>query len=287
MRWFSHSCLGLPGSAHRFGRGPPRRRLRRRHPRRHDLRRRAAARLMSATSRSGRPDRRGRAADRRRAARREIDARGLAVAPGFINMLSWATEIADRGRPRPERHPPGRDARGDGRGLVDGAAQRGDEGRCSNAPGRHPLSDQLDEPRRISRACSSGGASRPTSPASSARRRCGSTSSARATSIPTPAQLARMRALVRQAMNEGRDGRRQLADLRARPISPRPTSWSRWSSEAGRCGGIVYQPHARRGRRRPRGDRRADRDRRGLGRAGAKSTISSCPAATIGAGSTR
>ena len=28
----------------------------------------------------------------RGAARREIDARGLAVAPGFINMLSWATE---------------------------------------------------------------------------------------------------------------------------------------------------------------------------------------------------
>ena len=26
-------------------------------------------------------------------ARREVDARGLAVAPGFINMLSWATPI--------------------------------------------------------------------------------------------------------------------------------------------------------------------------------------------------
>ena len=56
--------------------------------------------------------------------RKEIDAGGLAVAPGFINMLSWATEslIAD-GRCA-ERHPPGRHPRGLRRGLVDGPAQR-------------------------------------------------------------------------------------------------------------------------------------------------------------------
>ena len=45
---------------------------------------------MSATSRSRRPDRRGRPGPGRGA--REIEAGGLAVAPGFINMLSWATE---------------------------------------------------------------------------------------------------------------------------------------------------------------------------------------------------
>ena len=33
-------------------------------------------------------------------ARQEVDARGLAVAPGFINMLSWATESLHRGRPQ-------------------------------------------------------------------------------------------------------------------------------------------------------------------------------------------
>ena len=43
-----------------------------------------------------RPHRGGRR-PRRRAGDDEIDAHGLAVAPGFINMLSWATEslIAD------------------------------------------------------------------------------------------------------------------------------------------------------------------------------------------------
>jgi len=54
-------------------------------------------------------------------ARQVVDANGLAVAPGFINMLGdgippdrWAWA---------ERSSPGRDARGDGRGVVDGAAQ--------------------------------------------------------------------------------------------------------------------------------------------------------------------
>ena len=52
----------------------------------------AAARLMSAMSRSaatGSPRSARRIAGR---GRQEVDARGLAVAPGFINMLSWATE---------------------------------------------------------------------------------------------------------------------------------------------------------------------------------------------------
>ena len=47
----------------------------------------------------------------------EVDATGLAVAPGFINMLSWATRDAARRRPLAERHPAGRHARGLRRGL--------------------------------------------------------------------------------------------------------------------------------------------------------------------------
>ena len=46
----------------------------------------AAAPLIAATSPSGRPYRLCRPGRARRRAR-EIDARGLAVAPGFINML--------------------------------------------------------------------------------------------------------------------------------------------------------------------------------------------------------
>ena len=37
--------------------------------------------------------------------------------------LSWATVVAHRGRPLPERHPPGRDPRGHGRGQLHGPAQ--------------------------------------------------------------------------------------------------------------------------------------------------------------------
>ena len=45
---------------------------------------------------------------------RTIDATGLTVAPGFINMLSWANEGADRRRRRRKRHSPGRHAGSDG-----------------------------------------------------------------------------------------------------------------------------------------------------------------------------
>jgi N-acyl-D-aspartate/D-glutamate deacylase len=40
----------------------------------------------------------------------EIDVSGLAVAPGFINMLSWANESLIEDRPFGERHSAGRHA---------------------------------------------------------------------------------------------------------------------------------------------------------------------------------
>ena len=52
---------------------------------------------------------------------RTIDATGLTVSPGFINMLSWATESLIEDGAGGKRHPPGRDARGYGRGQFDGA----------------------------------------------------------------------------------------------------------------------------------------------------------------------
>ena len=48
----------------------------------------------------GRPDRLCRPARARHSATKIVDANGLAVAPGFINMLSWATRVPDRRRPR-------------------------------------------------------------------------------------------------------------------------------------------------------------------------------------------
>ena len=53
-----------------------------------------------------------------------IDAHGLAVAPGFINMLSWSTRITHRGWPFAKRDPAGRDDRDHGRRRVDGPGER-------------------------------------------------------------------------------------------------------------------------------------------------------------------
>ncbi len=68
--------------------------------------------MVIASSMSGKP--------RGLRGRQTIEAAGKAVAPGFINMLSWATESLLVDGRRPERSAPGRDARGHGRRLVDG-----------------------------------------------------------------------------------------------------------------------------------------------------------------------
>ena len=57
-----------------------------------------------------------------------VDAAGLAVAPGFINMLSWATDVLIADGALAGRHPAGRHARDLRRGRVDGARERADEG---------------------------------------------------------------------------------------------------------------------------------------------------------------
>ena len=60
-------------------------------------------------------------------ATRVLDVAGLAVAPGFINMLSWSNESLIEDGPLAKRNSPGRDAGGDGRGRVHGPAQLRDE----------------------------------------------------------------------------------------------------------------------------------------------------------------
>ena len=78
--------------------------------------------------------------------------RDLAVAPGFINMLSWSTEslLADgRGA---ERDPPGRHHADHGRGLVDGAASTTPSSKRMKAEQtRHQVRHRVDHAGRIPR----------------------------------------------------------------------------------------------------------------------------------------
>ena len=144
------------------------------------------------------------------------------------------------------------------------------------APGRHQISDPVDDARRVSRLHDEARASRRTSPPSSARPRCACTSLARRTSIPTPEQLERMRALVR-AGDEGRRARRRLvADLRAGHLR-RDAGADRDHDRGRQVRRHVHQPHALRRRQAARSDRRADRDQRAVRARRPKSTTSSRP----------
>jgi N-acyl-D-amino-acid deacylase len=78
-----------------------------------------------------------------------VDATGMAVAPGFINMLSWSTEslIVDPrslGELKQGRHDP--DIR---RGQLDGPAQRPDEKADEGRSGRSEIRDRMDDACRI------------------------------------------------------------------------------------------------------------------------------------------
>ena len=224
--------------------------LRRRHPRRHDLRRQRRRALYRRRRHPGRPHRRRR--PRIRGARRGARSTraGLAVAPGFINMLSWATECLIQDGREPERHPPGRDSRGDGRGLVDGPAQPGDEAAASS---RGRATSAIRSPGRRSAnisSISSGAGIAPNVASFVGAATVRIHELGEGDVDPDPEQLARMRALVRAGDERRRDGRRQLAHLRARQF--------RRDRRAGRPGHRgrplrrhVYQPHALGGRPHP------------------------------------
>ena len=176
------------------------------------------------------------------AATREIDASGLAVAPGFINMLSWATESL----------------------LVDGRSQSDiRQGVTLEVFGEGWSEGPLTEEMRRN-ALERQGILRFPIPWTSLgdylehlERRGVSTNVASfvgATTVrihelgegdvdPNPAQLARMRALVRQAMNEGAMG--VGSSLIYAPASFAETDeLVALVSEAARCGGM-YISHMR------------------------------------------
>ena len=173
---------------------------------------------------------------------REIDARGLAVAPGFINMLSWATEsLIQDGRSQSDiRQGVTLEVMGEGwsMGPYSEAMKRLEESRQGDI--RYPISwttlgeyFSFLERRGISTNVASfvGAAT------------------VRVHELgeedvdPDPAQLARMRALVRQAMNEGAMG--VGSSLIYAPGNFAETDeLVALVTEAGRCGG-TYISHMR------------------------------------------
>jgi N-acyl-D-amino-acid deacylase len=182
----------------------------------------------------------GREAPRR--AEREIDARGLAVAPGFINMLSWANEaLIEDGRGQSDiRQGVTLEVMGEGwsMGPLNEEMKRLEISRQGDI--RFPvtwttLGEYLEhlERRGVSHNVASF---------------VGATT-VRVHELgegdvdPTPAQLARMRALVRQAMNEGAMG--VGSSLMYAPASFAETDeLVALVTEAARCGGM-YISHIR------------------------------------------
>jgi N-acyl-D-amino-acid deacylase len=173
---------------------------------------------------------------------REIDARGLAVAPGFINMLSWATEsLIQDGRSQSDiRQGVTLEVMGEGwsMGPLNEEMRRNALSRQSDI--RYPipwttLGQYLEHLERR------GIAPNVASFVGATTVRIHELGEADVD--PTPEQLARMRALVRQAMNEGAMG--VGSSLIYAPASFAETDeLVALASEAGRCGGM-YISHMR------------------------------------------
>ncbi|WP_395612925.1 amidohydrolase family protein [Allosphingosinicella sp.] len=175
-------------------------------------------------------------------ARREIDARGLAVAPGFINMLSWANEsLIQDGRSLSDiRQGVTLEVMGEGSSM----------GPWSEAMKRLELIRQSDIHYPISWTTLGqyleflerrGIATNVASFVGAETVRVHELGEGDVD--PNPAQLARMRALVRQAMNEGAMG--VGSSLIYAPGSFAETDeLVALVSEAGRCGGM-YISHMR------------------------------------------
>ncbi|HEX8222520.1 MAG TPA: D-aminoacylase [Allosphingosinicella sp.] len=175
-------------------------------------------------------------------ARREIDATGLAVAPGFINMLSWATVslIADPKAQSDIRQGVTLEVMGEGESMG-------------------PLSRQmiLNETQRqgdiryivdwttlggyLSRMEKSGVSPNIASFVGATTVRVHELGEGDVD--PTPAQLDRMRALVRQAMNEGAMGVGSSLIYAPAYFAETPELIA-LATEAGKCGGM-YISHMR------------------------------------------
>ena len=188
------------------------------------------------------------------ARRASIDASGQGRLARLHQHAELGRREPDRGRPRHERHPPGRHARGLRRRRFDGTAEPRDEATGGEAAGRHQISDHAG---RRSANISNISQNKGVTP--------NVASFVGATTVrvhelgekdidPTPAQLERMRALVR-AGDEGRRARRRLgADLCACHLR-RDARADRARHRSRQMRRHVHQPHALRGEQAARSDR--------------------------------
>ncbi|HEX8511601.1 MAG TPA: D-aminoacylase [Allosphingosinicella sp.] len=174
--------------------------------------------------------------------RTEVDARGLAVAPGFINMLSWAAEPLIRdGRAQSDvRQGVTLEVMGEGWSMGPFSPAQKAEALVEQTVTRYPISWttlgeflQFLERKGVSvNVASMVGAS-----------------TVRVHELgrndvdPTPEQLARMRALVRQAMDEGAMGVGSSL-IYVPAVYAETDELAALASEAGRCGGM-YISHIR------------------------------------------
>jgi N-acyl-D-amino-acid deacylase len=175
-------------------------------------------------------------------AKAEIDARGLAVAPGFINMLSWAAEPLLRdGRAQSDvRQGVTLEVMGEGWSMGPFSPAQKAEALAEQKDFRYPIAWttlgeflQTLERRGVSvNVASMVGAS-----------------TIRVHELgrndvdPTPEQLARMRALVRQAMDEGAMGVGSSL-IYVPALYAETDELAALAGEAGRCGGM-YVSHMR------------------------------------------
>ena len=172
----------------------------------------------------------------------EVDARGLAVAPGFINMLSWAAEPLIRdGRAQSDvRQGVTLEVMGEGWSMGPFSPAQKAEALAEQTVTRYPIGWtslgeflQFLEGKGVSvNVASMIGAS-----------------TVRVHELgrndvdPTPEQLGRMRALVRQAMDEGAMGVGSSL-IYVPAVYAETDELVALASEAGRCGGM-YISHMR------------------------------------------
>jgi N-acyl-D-amino-acid deacylase len=174
--------------------------------------------------------------------RTEIDASGLAVAPGFINMLSWAAEPLIRdGRAQSDvRQGVTLEVMGEGWSMGPFSPAQKAEAEAEQTTIRYPVTwttlgqflEFLERKGVGVNIASMVGAS-----------------TIRVHELgrndvdPTPEQLARMRALVRQAMDEGAMGVGSSL-IYVPAVYAETDELAALASEAGRCGGM-YISHMR------------------------------------------
>ncbi|HYW14686.1 MAG TPA: D-aminoacylase [Allosphingosinicella sp.] len=174
--------------------------------------------------------------------RAEVDARGLAVAPGFINMLSWAAEplIRDGKAQSDVRQGVTLEVMGEGWSMGPFSPAQKAEALAEQTVTRYPISwttlggflSFLEKKGVSVNVASMVGAS-----------------TVRVHELgrndvdPTPEQLGRMRALVRRAMDEGAMGLGSSL-IYVPAVYAETEELVALASEAGRCGGM-YISHMR------------------------------------------